>query len=89
MHSSFDKRQQDEQSNYQSFGIKLVALPLLVIVALIGMVVSRPAAVKWIADAARAEFVGSDAVGTDLVPNVARPAQVAQPGNAIQTVKTY
>ncbi|QPF83034.1 hypothetical protein IC762_25300 [Bradyrhizobium genosp. L] len=88
MHGSFDKRQhQDEQTNYQSFSIKLVALPLLVLVALIGMAVSHPAAVKWISDAAQAEFVGSEGVGSDLVPNIVRPAQMAQPSNAIQAVK--
>jgi hypothetical protein len=88
MHGSFDKRQQDAQHNYQSFSIKLFALPLLVIVALIGMVVSRPAAVKWIADAAQAEFAGSY-LATDPLPDSARPAQLAQPGNAIRTMKIY
>lgn len=87
MHGSFDKQQQDEQTNYQSFSIKLVALPVLVLVAVISLVVSHPSAVKWISDAAQAEFVGSDGVGTDLVPNIVRPAQIAQPSNAIQTVK--
>ncbi|QOZ27317.1 hypothetical protein [Bradyrhizobium sp. CCBAU 51753] len=88
MHGPFDKRQQDAQRNYQSFSIKLIALPLLVIVALIGMVVSRPAVVKWIADAAQAEFTGSYAA-TDLLPDSARPAQIAQPSNAIRTVRIY
>ncbi|MCA6121886.1 hypothetical protein J6500_08225 [Bradyrhizobium sp. WSM 1704] len=73
MHGSFDQRQQDQQHNYQSFSIKLIALPVLVIVAVIAVLVSRPAAVKWISDAAQAEFVG-----TDPVPDVAPPAQIAQ-----------
>jgi hypothetical protein len=89
MHGSFDKQPQDEQSNYQSFSIKLVALPVLVLIALIGMVVSHPAAVKWISDAAQAEFVGSEFGGTDPVPDVARPAQMAQPSNEIRTVRAY
>ncbi len=87
MQGSFDKRAQDEQSNYQSFSIKLVALPVLVVIALIGMVVSHPAAIKWVSDAAQAEFVGSEFVGADLVPGVAPLARVAQPGNEIRTVK--
>jgi len=35
MHGSFDKEPQDEQSNYRSFSIKLIALPMLVIIALV------------------------------------------------------
>ncbi|WP_338828229.1 hypothetical protein [Bradyrhizobium sp. 27S5] len=89
MQGSFDKRRQDPASNYQSFSIKLIALPVLVIVALIGMLVSRPAAVKWISDAAQAEFAGTDAIYADPVPNIAQPAPTARPGNEIRTVKAY
>lgn len=89
MQSSFDKRRRDPQQNYQSFSIKLVALPLLVVVALIGMLVSHPAAVKWISDAAQAEFVGTDAVYTDPVPNIAQVTPTAPSGNEIRTVKAY
>lgn len=84
MHGSFDKRRQDQQHNYQSFSIKLIALPVLVIVALIGMLVSRPAAVKWISDAAQAEFVGPDPV-SDIAP----PAQMAQPRNETRAWKAF
>jgi hypothetical protein len=85
MHGSFDKQPpQDEQSNYRSFSIKLVALPVLLVIALIGMLVSHPSATKWISDAAQAEFVG-----TDLVPNLVPPTQLATPSNEIRTVKIY
>ncbi|MGN8543690.1 hypothetical protein ACQPTN_00675 [Bradyrhizobium sp. 13971] len=89
MQSSFDKRGQDPQHNYQSFSIKLVALPLLVVVALIGMLVSHPAVVRWISDAAQAEFVGTDAVYTDPIPNIAQVAPTVRPGSKIRTVKVY
>jgi hypothetical protein len=89
MHGSFDKQQQDAQHNYQSFSIKVIALPVLVLVALIGMLVSHPVAVKWISDAAQAEFASSDVVGTDLVPNIAQPAQMTGPSNEIHTVSAY
>ena len=85
MHGSLDKRQQDAQHNYQSFSIKMIALPVLVLVALIGMLVSHPVAIKWISDAAQAEFALSDVVGTDI----AQPAQMAQPSNEIRTVSAY
>ncbi|UGY16114.1 hypothetical protein HAP48_0047835 [Bradyrhizobium septentrionale] len=89
MQGSFDKRRQDPQSNYRSFSIKLIALPVLVIVALIGMLVSRPAAVKWISDAAQAEFAGTNAIDADPVPSIAQPAPAARSGNEIRTVKAY
>jgi len=84
MHGSFDKQPQDDQSVYRSFSIKLVALPVLIIVALIGMAVSHPAAIKWISDAAQAEFVG-----TGLVPDLTPPTQLARPTNQIQTVHAH
>ncbi|WLA85657.1 hypothetical protein [Bradyrhizobium elkanii] len=89
MQSSFDQRRKDPQHNYQSFSIKLVALPVLVVVALIGMLVSHPATVRWISDAAQAEFVGTDAVYTDPIPNIAQVAPTARPLNEIRTVKAY
>lgn len=89
MQGSFDKRQQDPKSNYQSFSIKLIALPVLVGIALIGMLVSHPAAVKWISDAAQAEFALTNSVETDPVPAIAQPAPTAQPGNHMRTVKAY
>ncbi len=89
MHGSLDKPTQDEQGNYRSFSIKLVALPVLLVIALIGMVISHPSASKWISDAAQAEFVGSEFVGTDLVPKLTPPTRLATPSNEIGTVKTY
>ena len=83
MHGSFDKQPQDEQSNYQSFSIKLVALPVLVIIALIGMLVSHPVAVKWISDAAQAELAGI------YVMPEATPTQLARPNMEVRTVRAY
>ena len=87
MQGSFDNRQQDLESNYGSFSMKLIALPALVIVALIGMLVSHPAAVKWISDAAQAEFAGTDAVDVDPLTKIAQPAPTALPRNEARTVK--
>ncbi|WP_375788849.1 hypothetical protein ACE10Z_16440 [Bradyrhizobium sp. Pha-3] len=87
MQGSFDNRQQDPESNYGSFSIKLIALPVLVVVALIGMLVSHPAAVKWISDAAQAEFAGNEAVDANPLPRIAQPAPTALPRNETRTVK--
>jgi hypothetical protein len=89
MHGSFDKQPHDDQNFDQGWSIKLVALPVLVVVALIGMVLSHPTAIKWISDAAQAEYVGTEFVGTDLVPNLVPPTRTAQPANQIRTVRAF
>ena len=84
MQSPVENQPRDSKNAYRNWDIKLFALPVLFVVALIGFVVSHPAASKWISDAAQAEFVG-----TDLVPDIAPPTRMAQPSNEIRTVKTY
>ena len=80
MHGPLEKQPRDAKSAYRNWDIKLYALPILLVVALISFVVSHPSASKWISDAAQVEFVG-----TDLTP----PTVVAQPTNEIRTVKAY
>lgn len=84
MHGSLDHQPRDSQSAYRNWNMKLIALPILGVVALIAFVVSHPGASKWISDAAQAEFVG-----TDFVPDLPPPTQLAQPVNQIRTVKAY
>jgi hypothetical protein len=84
MHGSLDKQPSEGQSAYRNWDMKLIALPILGVVALIALAVSHPGASKWISDAAQAEFVG-----TDFVPDLAPPTQLAQPGNQIRAVKAY
>lgn len=84
MHGSFDKQPRKGQSAYRNWNMKLIALPILGVVALMAFVVSHPGASKWIADAAQAEFAG-----TEFVPDMAPPTQLGQPGNQIRTVKAY
>jgi hypothetical protein len=89
MHGSFDKQPKGDPPPYQNWSFKLVALPVLIVVALIGMVVSHPPAVKWVSDAVQAEFVGPRFVGTEIVPDLASPTQLARPTNQIRTVRAY
>ena len=84
MHGSIDKSPQADQSIYRSWNIKLIALPVLLVIALIGYAVSHPDASRWISEAVQAEFVG-----TDLVPDLAPSKQLAQPTNQIQTVLAH
>ena len=84
MQGPVEKQPQDSRSVYRNSDIKLFALPVLLVAALIGFVVSHPGVSKWVGDAAQAEFVG-----TDLVPDLVPPTRLAQPKNEIQTVKAY
>ena len=80
MHGPFDESPKGEPNIYRSWSIKLVALPLLLAIALIGYVVSHPGVVKWRADGMQAEFAGSD-VG----PEGTLPKRVAQPSDRART----
>ena len=84
MHGSFDQQPREGKSAYRNWNMKLIALPILGVVAVIAFVVSHPGASKWIADAAQAEFAG-----TEFVPDLAPSTQLAQPNNQIRTVKAY
>ena len=84
MHGSFDEQRRKGKSAYRNWNMKLIALPILGVVALIAFAISHPEAPKWISDAAQAEYVG-----TDLVPDLVPPTQLAQPDNQIRTVRAY
>ena len=76
MHGPFEKARKGEPNIYQSWSMKLVALPLLLLIALIGYIVSHPDIAKRVADGVGAEFVDSNAS-----PDSASAKRVAQPGN--------
>jgi hypothetical protein len=84
MHGSLNEKPGDPNSAYRAWDIKLVALPILIVVALIGLAITQPSASKWVSDAVQAEFVGQD-----LAPDVAPPTRIAQPTNEVRTVKAY
>jgi len=80
----FDPSPQDDQSIYRNWNIKLIAVPVLLVIALIDMPSAIPGISKWISEAVQAEFVG-----TDLVPDLAPPKQLAQPSNQIHSVLAH
>ena len=57
MHGPYDKSPEGEPNIYRSFNMKLIALPLLLAIALIGYVVSHTGVIKWMADGVQAEFI--------------------------------
>jgi hypothetical protein len=83
MHGSLEKPDKVKQNIYGSRGMRLLAIPALLLTALVGFLVSHPAAPGWISQAVQAEFVGADPT-PDLVPT-----QIAQPAMEIRTVKAY
>lgn len=81
MHGPFDKSPKGEQNIYQNWSMKLFALPLLLLIALIGYAVSHPDVAKWVAEGVQAEFAG-----TDVTQDPASPTRIAQPSNQVRTV---
>jgi hypothetical protein len=79
MHGSLDNPSETDSSIYRSTGF--FALPILIIIVLVGLAMTRSTASNWISQAAQSELVG-----TDPVPDVT-PTQLAQPAMKFQTVK--
>ena len=84
MHGPFEKARKGEPNIHQSWSIKLVALPLLLLIALIGYIVSHPDIAKWVADGVEAELVG-----TNASPDLGSAKRVAQPGNQGRAVTAH
>ena len=84
MQDPVEKQPRTNRNAYRNWDMKLFALPVLLAAALIGFVVSHPGIAKWVADAAQAEFAG-----TEFAPDVAPPTRVAEPKNEIRTVKLH
>jgi hypothetical protein len=83
MHGSFDRSGKSESRTQRSWSIEFFALPLLFVIALVGLVIAQPAASNWISEAVQAEFAGAN-----LAPEVA-PAQLAKPAMQISTIRAY
>jgi len=83
MQGPVEKQRRGGKSAYRNWDLKLLALPVLLGVALIGFAVSHPGVSKWVSEAAQAEFAGTD------VPDLAPSTRFAQPTNEIRTVKAY
>jgi hypothetical protein len=83
MHGSFERSGKSDKSLSQRWGIGFFAFPVLLAVALIGLVILEPAASKWISDAAQAELAGVYAM-----PEAA-PTQLARPNMEVRTVRAY
>jgi hypothetical protein len=81
MHGSPEKPGKAEHDIYGSWGVRLLAIPVLLLTALIGFVVSHPAASSRISRALQAEFAGTERV-PDTTPT-------AKPAMELRTVKDH
>jgi hypothetical protein len=81
MHGSFDRPRETVKSVYRNWGIGIFFLPVLVVIALFGLVMTSPAGSSWIAQAVQAEFANSMPE-----PEIA-PTQLAQPSTAIRSAR--
>ena len=64
MPGSLEKPGKAERNIYGSWGVRLFAIPVLLLTAPIGFVVSHPDVSSWISQAVQDEFVGTDTTQT-------------------------
>ena len=78
MQGPLDNQPRDSHGVYRNWTIKLFALPILVLVALIGFAVTHPGISRWISNAADTEFAATDDAPAKLAGDV-RTAKVHGP----------
>ena len=81
MHGLPEKPGKAEHNIYGSWGVRLLAIPVLLLTALIGFVVSHPAASDRFSRAVQAEFNG-----TERAPDT---TQTAKPAEEFRSVKVH
>ena len=83
MQGLLDKSGETINRIYQRWGIGVFALPVLLVIALVGLAMTPGAASNWISQATEAEFAG-----VNYRPEAA-PAQPAKPAIEIRIVKAH
>jgi hypothetical protein len=83
MHGSLDKPGETGSRVYQRWAIGVFAVPVFVVIALIGLALAQPAASNWISAAVQAEFTGSS------LPQEAASTLLAQPAMTVRAVRLY
>jgi hypothetical protein len=83
MHGSIDRQSEAGTRSDRRWGIGFFALPVFVVIALIGLAMTKPAASNWISAAVQAEFAGSS------LPQEAASTLLAQPAMTVRAVRLY
>jgi len=81
MHGTFDRSGKTEKTIHGNSGLRFVAIPALLAVALVALALTQPDVSRWMTEAVQAEFAPSD-----LTPETA-PIRLAQPAKEIRSVK--
>ena len=81
MHGTIDRVGKNNNRIHQSWSVGFFAIPVFLVLALIGLAMFQPAASVWISEAVQAEFSG-----TDIAPQVA-PTQLARPAGESRTAR--
>lgn len=81
----FDKSGETIKRIYQRWGIGVFALPVLLVIALVGLAMTPGTASNWLSQATEAEFAGAGAG----YRSAAAPAQPAKPAIEIRTVNAH
>ena len=81
MHIVFAKSRETINRIYQRWGFGVFALPVLLVIALVGLAITPGAAPNWVSQATEAEFAGAN------YRQEAAPAQPAKSVIEIRTVK--
>jgi hypothetical protein len=82
MHDRLDKSNQTtDWTVYQSWGIGIFVLPVLLAAFLAGLAIIRPDVSRWVSESEQAELVGAGLTMGGI------PAQVAPPAREVRTVK--
>jgi hypothetical protein len=81
MHGSLEKSGKSVKDFYRNWGIGFFALPVLLVIMMIGWALMHSKASSLISDAVQSEFVGSQP------PPEAAPTQLAQPASKTRTVR--
>jgi len=85
MHGRFGQSNRNNQSIYRKWGIGFLALPAILVAALLVLSISQPSTTNWIADAVEAEFSGIT-MTPEQAPPAQVPVQLAQPTPQIRFV---
>jgi hypothetical protein len=81
MHGTFDRSGKTDKTIHGNSGLRFVAIPALLAVALVVLAMTQPDVSRWMTEAVQAEFAPGN-----LTPETA-PTQLAQPATEIRTVK--
>jgi hypothetical protein len=81
MHGSLDRTDRNQHRVPRNWSIGFFALPVALLITLVGLAMFQPSASTWISEAVQAEFTGTNPVREPA------PTQFARPAGDVRTVR--